>query len=474
MPSKFLHCLKSFSPLAGALTIAAGSVFISGCSEPKPMTFEPNLVHSMKYELKEGIEMEQASKDAFWIVTEMFGTPEQPKLPEVAMEDEDFASLVSLDNLMMASGPADAEGRGLYQKHCAICHGISGDGRGSSSAILNPYPRDYRKGIFKFKSTERGEKPTREDLATLIKNGIQGTAMVALPKLTDEQIEAHIGKAIDTLSDDEVEAVNEEVIDQQTEALTDYVIYLSWRGELERTLIDDAIFELDLEGGDRIINPAHKNSADEEEKELFEEGWEIAEDYALEIADAWLAAPDAIVEVPEPPADLPVADNYEEFVAFQNGEQAEALAESIKRGQELYVGKIALCSKCHGVNGLGDGQTTDFDDWTKEWTLGIGIKPENRDALIPLLARGALPPINAKPRNFTTGLFHGGGTANDLYIRITQGIEGSPMPAATFVDGEFEEDDVWHLINYLRSLQTPPEPEEESTEEPKPTEVAIR
>ena len=48
------------------------------------------------------------------------------------------------------------------------------------------------------------------------------------------------------------------------------------------------------------------------------------------------------------------------------------------------------------------------------------------------------------------------------------------MPAATFVDGEFEEDDVWHLINYLRSLQTPPEPEEESAEEPKATEVAAR
>ena len=27
------------------------------------------------------------------------------------------------------------------------------------------------------------------------------------------------------------------------------------------------------------------------------------------------------------------------------------------------------------------------------------------------------------------------------------------MPEATFVEGEFEQDDVWHLINFIRSLQ---------------------
>jgi hypothetical protein len=35
-----------------------------------------------------------------------------------------------------------------------------------------------------------------------------------------------------------------------------------------------------------------------------------------------------------------------------------------------------------------------------------------------------------------------------------QGIDGTPMPAATFVEGEFEQDDVWHIINFIRSLQT--------------------
>ena len=27
------------------------------------------------------------------------------------------------------------------------------------------------------------------------------------------------------------------------------------------------------------------------------------------------------------------------------------------------------------------------------------------------------------------------------------------MPAVTFVEGDFAQDDVWHLINFVRSLQ---------------------
>jgi len=428
-----LASLRAALPVA--CLAAVSSVFLTGCREERPLRFEPNLVHAMKYQIREEIPMEQASEDAFWITTQMFGTPESPKLPEVVTEEEDFASIVSLENLHRASGPAGAEGRGLYQKHCASCHGVTGDGRGVTAAILNPYPRDYRKGVFKFKSTERGAKPTRNDLAELIRDGIPGSAMVKIPELTEQDVEA----------------------------LVDYVIYLSWRGELERALIDDAIFELDLAGGDRIINPADQASLDEERQELFVESWEIAEDYTLDIGDSWLEADERIVEVPDPPEDMVVSNSYEHFVELNQSDQAAELAQSIERGRELFVGKIASCSKCHGERGLGDGQTTDYDDWTKDWTVGAGIKPENREALVPMLARGALTPLNANPRNFSLGAFHGGDSAKDLYLRITQGIEGSPMPAATFVEGKFEQRDVWHLINYIRSLQTPPEEIEQGT-----------
>ena len=404
---------------------AASAALLTGCREEAPVSFEPNLVHSYKYEIKEEVPMEQASEDANWITRKMFGTPNEPKIPQVVAEDEELSSIVSIDNLIKASGPANAEGRGLYRKHCQLCHGLTGDGRGQSAAILTPYPRDFRHGVFKFDSTPRGVKPTREDLAEVIRNGIEGTAMVKIPSLSEEDIQA----------------------------LVDYVIYLSWRGELERTLINDAIFELDLAAGDRLINVGYDGSEDEEQQELFDEAWQIAEDYAVEIAESWLEAEDEVVEVPEPPADLPVADSPEEFVRLSQSDQADELAASVERGRELFRGKIAACSKCHGESGRGDGQTTDYDEWTKDWTTSIGLDPKQKDTLIPLIARGALPPRNALPRNFEVGAFHGGSTAEDLYLRITQGIDGTPMPAATFVEGKFEEDDVWHLINYIRSLQ---------------------
>ena len=141
------------------------------------------------------------------------------------------------------------------------------------------------------------------------------------------------------------------------------------------------------------------------------------------------------------------------------------MADSVKRGQELFVGKVASCGKCHGEKGLGNGTTNDYDDWTKDWTSRAGLKPEDRERLIPLLARGALPPRNALPRNFAEGIFRGGSTPQDLYRRIMAGIAGTPMPAATFVDGQFEQDDVWHIINFVRSLQTAPVEQTPKTEQ---------
>lgn len=400
-------------------------LFFAGCREERPLAFEPNLVHTHKYEIKEGYSTRQASDDATWVIAEMFGGPDIPKLPEVLTKDEDLATLVSMDNLMMASGPASEEGRGLYRKHCSDCHGVSGNGRGPTAAIINPYPRDYRSGIFKFKTTERGGKPVREDIAKLIRLGIAGTAMRPIEGLTEEGVQA----------------------------LTDYVIYLSLRGEVERNIVDAAIFELDLEGGERIIKPALKDATGEEDKATFQEQWELVEDTVADIGGAWLDAEDDVVEVPEPPQEIPVANNHAEFVTMAAGPQADAVAKSIERGRELFKGKIAACSKCHGEDGLGNGQTTDYDDWTKDWTSRIGLDPLKRDSLVPLLARGALPPLTIHPRNFSEGYFRGGDKAADLWVRIVQGIEGSPMPAATFVEGEFEEDDVWHLINFIRSLQ---------------------
>jgi mono/diheme cytochrome c family protein len=433
-------------------------LMMAGCERvEQSAVFNPNLVLTTKYQITKDIPMDQASEDSTWIVEKMFGTPDNPKLPEVMTEDESFASIVSMDRLMKASGPAEAEGRGLYRKHCALCHGVTGDGRGPSAAIQNPYPRDYRMGKFKFNSTPGGVKPTREDLAGLIRNGIGGTAMKKIDALTEEDIQA----------------------------LVDYVIYLSIRGEHERQQIEIAMMDGILEDGTRLLNTQFASEyfdqpgiiekletlSEKEEDELseeeterleayekFQEDWEYAEDYVADIAESWLEAEEETLQVPEPPTDFPLAESREQIDAFRASDQAAAINESIERGRKLFVGKNANCSKCHGEKGLGDGQTTDFDDWTKDWTLKVGLKPDDREKLVPLLARGAMLPRNAIPRNFAEGVFRGGSSSNDLYRRITQGIDGTPMPAATFVEGQFEKEDVWHLINFIRSLQKPADP----------------
>jgi mono/diheme cytochrome c family protein len=453
--SMILKLLPGLSRQASLVLIAGCAACTSGCSgrvEP-PISFEPNLVLAMKYEMQNDIPMEQATSDSSWVLGTMFGTPDEPKLPAVVIEDEELASITTMDRLTRASGPDDAEGRGLFRKHCVTCHGVTGNGRGSTAAVQNPYPRDYRMGVFKFKSTPRGSKPTRDDLTKLIAGGIAGTAMKRIPELSDEDVQA----------------------------LVDYVIYLSWRGQHERQQIDMAMLDGIIESGEWVINSdlgqrletddeyqqkldqltnKEEDSLTEAEKEelelyeRFQEDWEYAEDYAVEIGESWLKADDKVLEVPPPPTGLPLAESYADVLAFRQGDQAAEFNASVKRGQELFVGKVASCNKCHGETGLGDGQTKDYDDWIKDWTTRVNLKPEDRDSLIPLLARGALPPVNAVPRNFAEGVFRGGSDSQDLFRRITQGIDGTPMPAVTFVEGQFETEDVWHLINFIRSLQT--------------------
>lgn len=420
------------SPVSGAfcLLVLAPTLAALGCRSEMPVSFEENLVHAKKWEIQTGLSMDQTVVDTRWALEEMFGTPDAPKLPELFESNEDYASLVSLAHLQSAAGPASEQGRGLYRRHCARCHGITGNGRGETAALVDPYPRDYRPGIFKFKNTRRGSKPRKEDLARAIKYGIPGTSMVP-----DYQLSAT-----------EVGALPDEAV----EALVDYVIYLSIRGEIERTMYDEAALELDLERGERMIDPALAQT----DPDAFEEQWELIQWTVEGVADSWVEAADDLVEV-EVPQDMPLPQSHEEVEQTLAGDQGDELRASIERGRELFVGTIASCSKCHGPDGRGDGQEADYDDWTKDWTVRIGLDPEDDEALVPLIARGGLPPRTIKPRNFQEGVFRGGSQPEDLYRRIMLGIAGTPMPAATLVPEQFEERDVWHLINYIRSLEQP-------------------
>ena len=70
-------------------------------------------------------------------------------------------------------------GATVYKHMCVFCHGQDGNGGGDAMAYLFPWPRDFRKGVFKYRSTPFGSLPLDKDIYRTIARGIPGTAMPA-------------------------------------------------------------------------------------------------------------------------------------------------------------------------------------------------------------------------------------------------------------------------------------------------------
>lgn len=68
-------------------------------------------------------------------------------------------------------------GKEIYLQRCSGCHGVKGDGKGEAAAFLDPKPRDFTTGVFKFRSTPLGSLPTDEDLMRTLSKGLNGTSM---------------------------------------------------------------------------------------------------------------------------------------------------------------------------------------------------------------------------------------------------------------------------------------------------------
>ncbi len=234
---------------------------IAGCTQPPPQ-FRENQLAATSVEL---VDEHRAQIQA--TLTDLFGTPDAPLAPRVTNLDNEL--------LAMAAGPAgyierddDARSgdeeylqRGLYRQHCAACHGVTGDGMGPSAAVVAPYPRDFRRGVFKFKSTYQAAKPTDEDLRRILLHGLPGTSMPSFALLTEEQ----------------------------TEALVEYVKYLAIRGQVEQELIATV-------GDDFNFSPAENTTDDP-----FDPGTD-AEDAALlarivsNASQRWLEAEQQVVQ----------------------------------------------------------------------------------------------------------------------------------------------------------------------------------
>lgn len=82
-----------------------------------------------------------------------------------------------------SSTAARADATGDYRRYCATCHGARGNGAGPAAALLEPRPRDFTTGAFKFRSTPSGALPTDADLLAVITDGLRGTSMTGFRRV---------------------------------------------------------------------------------------------------------------------------------------------------------------------------------------------------------------------------------------------------------------------------------------------------
>lgn len=409
-----------------SLVLVAGA-----CNESPDPQFSLNSVEFLKQE-KASLPEDEHFADSYreeirQILGSLFGTPEDPKFPFLEGEEDEAHEFINLEDLKRSAGkvpsdPAGLAGKGLYREHCSHCHGITGNGAGPTAKHLNPYPRDFRLSKFKFKSTPLRRSPTDDDMHRILRDGIPGSAMPSFRSLPEEDLAA----------------------------LVNYVKYLTIRGQLERLLIaelesmdGEPLLELSYaepEQGDLVATMARIEEDDREEdpseeEELFEEQldyilYELLQEGPLA---RWSNPDRSITKVPAAPA--AIAPGHEEHQTL------------VDQGRELFFAK-GNCAQCHGDTAMGDGQTASYDDWTNDWVKSAGVDPTDPSTYQDFLTAGALEPRPIRPRNLHEFVYRGGGRPQDLYRRIKNGIEGTPMPAgATLSEAE-----IWALVAYVKWL----------------------
>lgn len=115
--------------------------------------------------------------------------------------------------------PSLADSSALYRVECLHCHGVEGGGDGASAHYLDPRPRDFRHGVFKYTALAQPSRPRRADLMRTLDDGLNGTSMPSFARLS--RGERH--------------------------GLADYVRLLAVRGEVERRLAATYADEGELE-----------------------------------------------------------------------------------------------------------------------------------------------------------------------------------------------------------------------------------
>ncbi len=120
------------------------------------------------------------------------------------------SGLFEVDRLM----PGQRE----FLRLCAGCHGPAGDGSGPAARYLDPRPRNFRRGIFKFTSAPWDGRALRSDLFRTITHGLVGSAMPNFRLVPEE-------KRWD---------------------LAEYVRFMAIQGEFEQTMVEWALADEEI------------------------------------------------------------------------------------------------------------------------------------------------------------------------------------------------------------------------------------
>ena len=410
---------------------------LTGCSQ-QTAEYRINSLAQHRAAVEIGEPLDDVSSGVEQLLKHYFGSVDQPQIYPTAAT-ADLAKVVNMADVQRCAGPVRrvAQGEekiefGLYRKHCAVCHGIDGDGVGAAAATLAPYPRDFRRGTFKFGTQGQGKPPSHNDLVRTLIAGIPGTAMPAMEALR-----------------------NSKFYRDDADTLASYIEFLAIRGEVERRIWLEVIPQLDSTERAAFVKMTRLSDDELAIESLSQESKSLLalcdEQFAI-VARRW-------IDVHSEPKNL-IAIETENSLSFDwpkdlKTENRPLLIASAQRGKKLFSSDITACVQCHGVDGNGQGSIRDFDEWTKDWTVRIGIDPNVREQWLPLKKLGLLKPVVDVPRNFHFGVFRGGDDPRLIFDRIANGIDGTPMPAVVRAGQSplgLSDDQIWDLVNYCQSL----------------------
>ncbi len=133
---------------------------------------------------EEAVDAEEPSLDTTPAAEDTTANAPESESEVAVVEAED---LVQAERVVYPRPDVDLdEGSKLYQGLCATCHGRKGNGRGPAFRFMDPAPRDFTMGLYKFTSTPLGQPATQEDLFRVISRGMPGSAMPAWSGLSRE------------------------------------------------------------------------------------------------------------------------------------------------------------------------------------------------------------------------------------------------------------------------------------------------